>query len=639
MYAMSPGKKGLIALAVILFGSLFVSAAASNIALFMAKVHDGELHVLSVWSLLTGPDEEMESYAALSLMVSFLVPFFTVGAIVKSRGPSLHGKARWATDREIKKGGLHADKGILVGKRGGSYLTFGGSEHVMVYAPTRGGKGVGIVIPNLLNWPDSCVVLDIKKENWNLTAGFRAKHGQDVFLFDPLERDGRTARYNPFAYVDRSNSVDLYDDLQKIGAMLLPVEQQGDAFWTRSARTGFLAVAGYIAETPALPFTIGEVYRQLSVSADLKTHFLTEIKNREDSAAALSGQCKTAMNDFLAASQNTFSSVRKTISAQLELWNNARIDQATSGNDFDLRELRRKPISIYIGVTPDNLARMAPLINLFFQQVVDLNTRVLPHDDKTLTKQVMMMLDEFPAIGNVGIIQKSIAYVAAYGIRLVTIVQSPSQLFGVYGEHEARNYMTNHAIEVVYTPKELAVSEELSKRFGTDTIKSRSISKGAGFSARSTSKSQSISDQGRALILPQELVLTPFEREYIIKGGMRPVVAEKILYFKDKVFSARIMDPPIVEPIVFDPPAGLPGSARGSAPVTKTVVTIRDAEPDDKSAIVRGDAEVVFAEFTDVGLEFGDVALEGTEEQRRAEISFMVSDMLSIEDKDMEAAR
>ncbi|OKP64421.1 hypothetical protein BTE77_34880 [Ensifer adhaerens] len=455
-------------------------------------------------------------------------------------------RARWATSKEISNGGFHSERGIVVGRHDGKYLTFGGSEHVMVYAPTRGGKGVGIVIPNLLNWNGSTVVLDIKKENWEKTAGFRASLGHNVLMFDPLQPEGRTARYNPLFYVDRSNAIDLYDDLQKIGAMLLPVQQQGDAFWTRAARTGFLAIAGYIAETPELPFTIGEVYRQLSISADLKAYFLEVIVQRENSGAPLSTQCVTAMNDFLAASDNTFQSVRKTISAQLELWNNARIDQATSGNDFDLREFRRKRHALYIGVTPDNLSRMAPLINLLFQQVVDLNTRTLPEHDVTLKHQIMLMLDEFPAIGNVEVIQKGVSYVAGYGVRLVTNRAEPEPALR---RHEARNYMTNHAVEVVYTPKELSVSKELSERFGTDTVKSRSVSKGIGFSAKSTNKSQSESEQARPLMLPQELVLTPFEREYIIKGGMRPIHCVKILYYKERVFTERLLPAPTVEKI------------------------------------------------------------------------------------------
>ena len=94
---------------------------------------------------------------------------------------------------------IWAASGILVGRKGRRFLTFGGSEHVLVEAPTRSGKGTGIVIPNLLTWAGSVVVLDVKRENYDASAGFRAYYGQQVFLFNPTDREGRTARYNPLA--------------------------------------------------------------------------------------------------------------------------------------------------------------------------------------------------------------------------------------------------------------------------------------------------------------------------------------------------------------------------------------------------------------------------------------------------------
>jgi len=204
-------------------------------------------------------------------------------------------------------------------------------------------------------------------------------------------------------------------------------------------------------------------------------------------------------------------------------------------------------MSIYLGVTPDNLDRMAPLLNLFFQRVVDLNTRTLPEHDKSLVCQVMLMMDEFRALGNVETIAKGVAYVAGYGIRIVTIVQSPAQLREIYGPDAATNYMTNHAVEVVFTPKEHDVATQLSERFGYDTVKGRTKSRGLGFS-RSSSLSETTSDQRRALMLPQELVLTKYEDEYLLKGGIRPIQAKKILYYKDPVFKKRLLPPPAIEP-------------------------------------------------------------------------------------------
>jgi len=528
--------------------TLFVIVFASNFALVLTKSHDGGLYLFDVFWLLNSTHAKTVSMAKLGLMIGTGIAFFLTLGIWRNRtAQELHGSARFASEREIQKAGLRATTGIILGKFRGRYLIFGGNEHVMVYAPTRGGKGVGVVIPNLLNWPDSTIVLDIKKENWQITAGFRQQAGQDVYLFDPFDAQGKTARYNPLAYVRRDNTADLYDDLQRIAGMLFPVEGRiVDPFWCESARTAFLAIGGYIAETPELPFTIGEILRQFSASPDISKHFKAIMQERA-SNRPLSQPCQTAMNDFLAASENTLQSVRKTVTAKLGLWLNARIDAATSANDFDLHDLRRKRMSIYLGVTPDNLDRMAPLLNLFFQQVVDLNTRTLPEHDNSLIYQVMLMMDEFRALGVVETIAKGVAYVAGYGIRIVTIVQSPAQLREIYGHDAATNYMTNHAVEVVFTPKEHDIATQLSERFGYDTVKGRTKSRGLGFS-RSTSRSETTSDQRRALMLPQELVLTKYEDEYLLKGGVRPIQAKKILYYKDLVFKKRLRPPPVIEP-------------------------------------------------------------------------------------------
>ena len=160
-----------------------------------------------------------------------------------NRQPTLHGAARWAKGSEARRAGLLGKEGLLLGRYGGGFIQFGGSEHVLLEAPTRSGKGVGVVIPNLLTWPDSLVVLDVKQENWEKSAGWRAKQGHQVLLFDPLDPDGRTARYNPFAHIRRDHPVEVIDELQKIAAMLWPPPENGESFWMDSARTAFIGVA------------------------------------------------------------------------------------------------------------------------------------------------------------------------------------------------------------------------------------------------------------------------------------------------------------------------------------------------------------------------------------------------------------
>lgn len=527
---------------------LLLLIMASNLTLLMSGHHDGQLHLFTIFESITSDNKRVVKAARLALIICSGGIFFIAVLIWQNRNKMpLHGIARFANEHEIKKAGLRSKNGILVGKKNNQYLIFGGQEHVIIYAPTRSGKGVSVVIPNLLNWPGSSIVLDIKHENWTVTAGFRKQAGQDVYLFNPFDPEGKTARYNPLTYVRRDNTDDLYDDLQRIAGMLFPLEaRNADPFWTESAKTAFIAIAGFVAETPELPFTIGEVLRQFASSPDISEHFKEILKKRKQDRP-LSQSCYTAMNDFLAASENTLQSVRKSATAKLGLWLNARIDAATSDNDFDLRDLRKRPISIYLGVTPNNLDRLAPLLNLFFQQAIDLNTQTLPEHDKNLQHQLLLVMDEFRTLGNVDILSKGISYIAGYGLRVLTIIQSPSQLHDVYGVPATKNYMTNHAVEIVFTPKENDVANELSERFGYLGVSGSSHSRGIGFSR--SNQTETTSDQRRALMLPQELTLTPFEEEYIIKAGIPPIKAKKIIYYKDQNFKKRLMPPPEVKPM------------------------------------------------------------------------------------------
>ena len=526
-------------------GAVFL-LVASNVLLLGLRLHDGGFHwseIATSWPRY-GTDPRFDRWLTLSTLAGMIVVFGLLGAILRHSPPPLHGRARFASEREIKVAGLRSKDGLLLGRKDGKMLCFGGSEHVLLYAPTRAGKGVGYVIPNLLNWPDSVVALDVKKENWDRSAGFRASHGQDVYLFDPLDENGRTARYNPLGYV-RSDPADLYDDLQRIAVMLFPAESRGDPFWFEAARSSFVAIGGYVAETPGLPLTIGEILRQLSATQDLKAQFDKIIAARKAGPSPLSRHCITALNDFLAASENTLNSVRKTVTARLGLWLNPRIDAATSANDFDLRQLRQNPMSIYLGVTPDNLDRMAPLLNLFFQQVVDLNTRELPEQNPKLTRKVLLLLDEFPALGNVNVLAKSVAFIAGYGIRLLTVVQSPAQLRAIYGIDSARNFMTNHSVEVVFAPKEQDVANELSERIGYETVNARSRSGPKGLAMRATS--ETVSEHRRALMLPQELKLLPKSKAFILGTGIPPIIADKIIYYEDKSFLERLLPAPVLQ--------------------------------------------------------------------------------------------
>lgn len=454
---------------------------------------------------------------------------------------SLFGDARFAKRGEIKKAGLFGEKGIIVGQMGGRYLMFEGQQHAIISAPTRSGKGVGIVIPNLLNWPESVVVLDIKQENWDITSAYRRKYGHECFLFNPAATDYRTHRYNPLAYINEDPNFRI-NDVQKIGNMLFPDQPGTDVIWTATPRSLFLGIVLYLLETPGKAVTLGQVLRETLADGDGSGYFAKAINDRAASGKPLSGACVRGLNTYISiASENTRSGIIGGFRSRLELWMNPLVDAATSANDFDLRDVRKKRMSIYLGVTPDNLERMAPLLNLFFQQLIDLNTRVRPEQSKAIKYTCMLVMDEFTAIGKIPILSKGISYIAGYLLRMMPIIQSPAQLVEVYGKDAAQTFQTNHALQIIYPPKasETQTARDISEWLGYQTVKGTSVSKSKNLFGKKT-PTESMSDQRRALLLPQEITSLGKGRELVVMEDVPPILARKVMYFKDRAFVDRL---------------------------------------------------------------------------------------------------
>ncbi len=419
-----------------------------------------------------------------------------------------------------------------------------------------------MVVPNLLSWPDSLICIDIKRENWALTAGFREKAGQRCFLFDPFAEDGRTARWNPFFYVAAEPSRRL-NDVQRIAEMLYPEPPSGDPFWAVSARSLFLGIALYLFETPPLPKTIGEVLRQGMASSDegFGHHWKRIIEGRKVGAHPLSPQCVRSLYDLIDLSPVTASSIRKTFTSRLDLWLNPILDAATCGNDFDLRELRREGLSIYVGVNPDDLHRLRPVLALFFQQAIGLQTRVLPEHDPTLKRQVLMVLDEFPALGRIPIIAESISYLPGYNVRVLMVMQTPAQLREIYGRELTETMLKSLAARIVFAPKDAADAREISEELGFTTVKVRSTSRPLwGFSATRSQQGPSVnvSEQRRSLLLPQEVKALGPRRCIVFYEGLSPIRCKKIRYFRDRRFKARLLPAPLVPRFEVPDEASLP---------------------------------------------------------------------------------
>ena len=472
----------------------------------------------------------------------------------------LHGAARFATRREIARAGLLGERGILLGKIGRRYLMLDGQQGVALAAPPRAGKGVGVVIPNALNWPGSLVCVDIKRENWDCTAGYRSAAGQACFLFDPLATDGETARWNPLWYVPEEPAQRV-SGLQQIAEMLYPDPLAGDPFWTASARSLFLGIALYLFETPGKPHTLGEVLRHgmANDAEGFEEHWRRIIEGRQRGAHPLSRVCVQALYDVIKLSPITCSSIRKTFTSRLDLWLNPILDRATSDNDFDLRTLRERGQSIYVAVRPDNLHRLRPVLNLFFQQAIGLQTQELPEQNPKLKVPVLMLLDEFTALGRLPIIAEAISYLPGYNVRVVLVIQSPSQLREVYGVNNAETMMKSLAARIVFAPKDVPDAREISEELGYVTVKTKSRSQaGFGFGKAARTPTVNESEQRRALRLPQELKELGTDQAIVFYEGLAPILCRKVRYYQERVFRERLLPPPRPRPPgVSAPPVAL----------------------------------------------------------------------------------
>ena len=462
---------------------------------------------------------------------------------------NLHGRARFAGMVDVARKGFlgSRDDGIVVGQLNGKLLRLPGQQFVILAAPTRSGKGVGVVIPNLLDYRESAVVLDIKQENFDLTSGWRKSIGHEVYLFNPFAEDRRTHRWNPMTYVSPDPAFRV-SDLQSIAAMLYPDADDKDKFWISQARNAFLAFSLYLFERyeqdrSAEKPTLGAVLRVASGDGGELKPYLQKLVQ----APFLSSHAQTAFAGLLSQADVTFASIIGSFREPLNPWLNPVLDAATSADDFRLDDVRRRRMTIYVGIQPNKLAESRLIVNLFFSQLINVNTKVLPQNDASLKHQCLLLMDEFTAIGRVDIIAKAVAYMAGYNLRLLPIIQSMAQLDAVYGKEVSRTIITNHALQIIYAPREQQDANDYSEMLGYTTIRRRARTRSHG-QGRNVSDNEVL--EKRALMLPQELKAMGPEKEIVLYEGLaHPILCRKVRYYQDGYFTRRLMPKVDVEPL------------------------------------------------------------------------------------------
>ncbi len=445
---------------------------------------------------------------------------------------ALHGDAKWATESDIVKAGLRSKKGMLLGAAGKGYLVAPGYQHCLLFAPTGSGKGVGFVIPNLLYWEDSVFCHDIKLENFELTSGWRAKMGQQVYCWSPADPNGITHCYNPIDWVSNKPG-QMVDDVQKIANLIMPEKE----FWNNEARSLFVGVVLYLIAVPEKVKSFGEVVRTMR-SDDVVYNLAVVLDTIGQEIHPVAYMNIAA---FLQKADKERSGVISTMNSNLELWSNPIIDTATASSDFNILEFKRTLTTVYVGLTPDNLQRLQPLMQVFYQQATEFLSRKLPSKDDPYG--VMFMMDEFPTLGKMEQFMSGIAYFRGYHVRLFLIIQDTEQLKGIYEEPGMNSFLSNATYRVTFAANNIETANLISQLIGNKTVDQVSSNKPKFMDFNPASRSLNVSKTQRALLLPQEVIGLPREEQILLIESCPPIKSKKIKYYEDDFFKKRLLKP------------------------------------------------------------------------------------------------
>jgi type IV secretion system protein VirD4 len=483
--------------------------------------------------------------AAIATSGGFVAIGIAIGLSVwrarEAKAVTTYGSARWAIRSEIRSAGLLGEDGVVLGRYAGDYLRHDGAEHVLCFAPTRSGKGVGLVIPTLLTWPGSAIVHDIKGENWQLTAGWRARFGRTV-LFDPT--NARSAAYNPLLEVRRGDTE--VRDVQNIADILVDPEGALERrnHWEKTSHSLLVGAILHVlyAETDktlaGVANFLSDPRRELlrTLDAMMKTPHLGDRPHPVVAAAA---------RELLNKSENERSGVLSTAMSFLGLYRDPIVAKVTSGCDWRIDDLvaQDRPTTLYLVIPPSDISRTKPLVRLVLNQIGRRLTEEL--HAKEGRHRLLLMLDEFPALGRLDFFESALAFMAGYGLKAFLIAQSLNQIEKAYGPNNA--ILDNCHVRIAFATNDERTARRVSDALGTMT-ELRAMNNYAGHRLSPWLAHIMVSRQetARHLLTTGEIMQLPPADELVLVSGIPPIRARKARYYEDRRLASRILPPPIL---------------------------------------------------------------------------------------------
>ncbi len=457
-----------------------------------------------------------------------------------------YGSARWADASDIERVDLLGPQGVVLGLYDNRYLRHDGPEHVLAVAPTRSGKGVGLVLPTLMTWPGSAVIHDIKGENWALTAGWRSRFSH-CLLFDPT--NPLSARFNPLLEV-RKGAHEVRD-VQNIADILVDPEgaRERRDHWEKTAHallTGAILHVLYAEEEKTLARVatfLADPSR--SILRTLKIMLTTNHLGTDEAPLAHPAVASIA-RELLNKSDNERSGVVSTAMSFLGLYRDPLIAANTARSDWRIADLMgaAQPVSLYLVVPPSDISRTKPLVRLILNQIARRLTETLnAAHDSAPERKLLLMLDEFPALGRLDFFESSLAFMAGYGVRAFLVAQSLHQIDRAYGHNHA--ILDNCHVRVAFAPNDERTAKRLSDALGTATeLRAQTNLSGKRFSAWLSHTSVSEQETPRPLLTAGEVLQLPPDDALVLVSGVPPIRARKLKYYADRNFLARRLPAP-----------------------------------------------------------------------------------------------
>lgn len=473
--------------------------------------------------------------------LSFIVAIaMSVWRARERRKAETFGSARWANAGEIRKAGMLGDAGVILGRLGGSYLRHDGPEHVLCFAPTRSGKGVGLVVPTLLTWPGSAIIHDIKGENWQLTAGFRARYGR-VLLFDPT--NPASAAYNPLLEVRRGEWE--VRDVQNVADVLVDPEGSLEKrnHWEKTSHALLVGAILHVlyAEKDKSLAGVAAFLSDPRCGIETTLHRMKATRHLGDQG--VHPVVAAAAQELLNKSDNERSGVLSTAMSFLGLYRDPVVAKVTSASHWRIADLMSgpHPTSLYLVIPPGDISRTKPLIRLILNQIGRRLTEDLNPGNRP--QRLLLMLDEFPALGRLDFFESALAFMAGYGIKAFLIAQSLNQIEKAYGQNNA--ILDNCHVRVSFATNDERTAKRISDALGTAT-EMRAMKNYAGhrLSPWLGHLMVSRSETARALLTPGEVMQLPPDDEIVMAAGIPPIRARKARYFLDPRFTMRVLEAP-----------------------------------------------------------------------------------------------